>query len=95
MDSKMSDRLRAMVRQARAKAAPVKVRLRAGLSGRQLTGAVRELRSRLGGAEYLSISGTVHGTLPLDAAETVAGLPEVEWVDVEPEVPIEELIDPE
>jgi hypothetical protein len=94
MDSKMSDRLQAMVRQAGAKTAPVKVRLRAGLSGKKLTGAVKKLQSRLGGAEYLAISGTVHGTLPLDTAETVAGLPEVEWMDVEPEVPIEELIDP-
>jgi hypothetical protein len=94
MDSKMSDRLQAMVRQAPAATAPVKVRLRAGLSGKKLTNAVRKVRSRLGGAEYLSISGTVHGTLPLAAAATVSELPEVESIDVEQAVPIEDLIDP-
>jgi hypothetical protein len=95
MAGKMSDRLQAMVDEDAERTAPVKVRLRAGLIGKELKNAVREIESRIEGAEYLSISGTVHGQLPLNSVESVSELPEVEWIDVEKEVPIEELIDPE
>jgi hypothetical protein len=70
------------------------VRLRGGLSGKKLQSAVRKIESRMQGAEYLSISGTVHGQIPLNVVASVSDLPEVEWIDVEKEVPIEELIDP-
>jgi hypothetical protein len=94
MAGKLSDRLQAMVNQDSARTAPVKVRLRADLSGKRLKNAVRKIESHIAGAEYLSISGTVHGKIPLKAVAGVSDLPEVEWIDVEKEVPIEELIDP-
>jgi hypothetical protein len=94
MSGKLSDRLEAMVNQGSERTAPVQVRLRAGLNGRERTNVVRKLKSRIGGAEYLKISGTVHGRIPLDAVASVSELPEVEWIDVEKPVPIEELIDP-
>jgi hypothetical protein len=94
MAGKLSDRLQALVDRDSEGTAPVKVRLRAGLSGRQLKNAVRKIESRLDGAEYLSISGTVHGEIPLRAVASVSAFQEVEWMDVEKEVPIEELIDP-
>jgi hypothetical protein len=94
MSGKLSERLEEMVSRGGERTAPVKVRLRAGLSEKQVKNAVRKLASRLGGAEYLSISGTVHGRMALDAAASVSGLPEVEWIDVEKEVPLEDLIDP-
>lgn len=94
MDGKLSDRLRTMLDQDGGRTAPVKVRLRADLSAKRLKEAVREIGSRVSGAEYLSISGTLHGQIPLHAVASVSSLPEVEWIDLEKEVPIEELIDP-
>jgi len=82
-----------MVSQDGERTAPVKVRLRADLSGKKLKNAVRKVESRINRAEYLSISGTVHGEVPLNAVARVSDLPEVESIDVEVEVPIEELID--
>ncbi|MCI0458950.1 MAG: hypothetical protein L0Z62_18485 [Gemmataceae bacterium] len=94
MANKLSDRPQAMIDQNGERIAPVKVRLRADLRGQKLKNAVRKIESRIDGAEYLSISGTVHGQIPLKAVASVSALPEVEWIDVEKEVPIEELIDP-
>jgi hypothetical protein len=94
MAGKLSDRLQAMVNQDSERTASVKVRLRTDLSGKKLKNAVRKIESRIDGAEYLSISGTVHGQIPLKKVVSVSDLPEVEWIDVEKEVPIEELIDP-
>jgi hypothetical protein len=94
MMSKLSERLEAMVHQDGEQTAPVQVRLRAGLNNRERTNVVRKLQTRIPGAEYLKISGTVHGQVRLNAVERVSELPEVEWIDVEKEVPIEELIDP-
>ena len=64
MLDKVSDRLEALVRGAGAGIAPVKVRLRAGLNPQTLKTAVQKIKSHLGGAEYLSISGTVHARNP-------------------------------
>jgi hypothetical protein len=74
--------------------APVQARLRADLKGKELKNAVGKIESYLDGAEYLPISGTVHGHIPLSAVASLSDLPEVEWIDVETEVPSEELIDP-
>jgi hypothetical protein len=94
MASKMSDRLQALINEDSARTAPVKVRLRAELSGKKLKNAVRKIESCIAEAEYLPISGTVHGLIPLAAVAEVSELPEVEWIDVEKAVPIEKLIDP-
>jgi hypothetical protein len=93
MASKLSDRLQALVKQDNEQTAPVMVLLRADLTGMKLKNAVRKIESHLDGAEYLSISGTVHGQMPLREVARVSKLPEVEWIDVEKEAPIEELID--
>ena len=94
MASKVSGRLQALVNEDSTRIAPVKVRLRADLRGKKLENAVRKIECHLGGAEYLPISGTVHGQMPLKAVANLSDLPEVEWIDVEKEVTIEELIDP-
>ena len=94
MASKLSDRLQDLVNQDSERTASVQVRLRADLNGKKLKNAVRKIESHIAGAEYLSISGTVHGRMPLSAVARVSDLPEVEWIDLEKEVPIEELIDP-
>jgi hypothetical protein len=94
MRNKLSDRLQALVNQDSERTAPVQVRLRADLSGKKVKNAVRKIESQITGAEYLSISGTVHGQIPLSEVARVSDLPEVEWIDLEKEVPIEELIDP-
>jgi len=94
MASKLSDRLQALLNQHSEQTTPVKVRLQADLSGRTLKNVVRKIALRLTGAEYLSISGTIHGHIPLNAVAQVSQLPEVEWIDIEKEVPIDELIDP-
>jgi len=92
--SKLSDRLQTLVNQDSERTAPVKVRLQADLSGKKLKSAVRKIESHIIGAEYLSISGTVHGQMPLSAVARLSALPEVEWIDVEKEVPMKDLIDP-
>ncbi len=94
MPSKLSDRLQALLNTDSERTAPVMVLLRADLSGTKLKNAVRKIESHLDGAEHLSISGTVHGQMPLREVARVSKLPEVEWIDVEKEAPIEELIDP-
>lgn len=94
MAEKISDRLRALVNGDERRSAPVVVRLSADLSGNALKSAVHDLTTRIDGAEYLSISGTVHGQVPLNDVPQVSELPGVEWIDLEKEVPIDELIDP-
>jgi len=94
MSGKLSDRLAALADTRPRGSAPVTVRLRADLSAGEVRGAVRELGLRIDGAEYLSISGTVHGQLSLGTLGDVAALPEVEWVDLERSAAVEELIDP-
>jgi hypothetical protein len=91
--SNLSDRLQALVDRDGKRIAPVKVRLRADLSETTRASAVQRIKSLMTRAEYLSISGTVHGQMPMNAIALVSDLPEVEWIDVEQEVPIEELLD--
>ncbi len=91
---KLSERLLNLIESASAKVAPIKVRLKAGLSPQQLKSAVKKVESALNKPEYLSISGTVHGNISLGQLAKVSAMPEVEYIDVEKEVPINELIDP-
>ena len=90
---KVSDRLEQLTGRGE-KSAPVTIRLAAGLPRKKLDRTVRAVQSRLLGAEYLAVSGTVHGTLPLADVAAVSDLPEVEWIDVEPTATTAELIDP-
>ena len=97
MSPKMSSRLQALVNRSGVPSdvspAAVKVRLRAGLRGAEVSATLRRLATWVGAADYVPISGTVHGRIRLTDAEQLAELAEVESIDLETSVPIEALLD--
>jgi hypothetical protein len=94
VSGKISERLQEVVNRGSVSDVPVKIRLKADLTPRRLLSTLKKIGSHVSDVEHLAISGTVHGRLALSGVTFVSGVPDVEWIDLEGEVPIEELIDP-
>ena len=54
---------------------------------------VRQLCTSQEDLEFIPISGTLHCELPLSKIAELAKMPLVEWVDLEKQRPLEELLD--
>jgi hypothetical protein len=94
MSDKLSDHLQDLLQNGSVRTVPVTVLLHADLTGKRLKNAVQKIESQMEDAEYLDISGTVHGQMRLSGVKNLSELPEVESIDVERDAPISELIDP-
>lgn len=97
MFRKMSPRLQALVTRddgaSELPLAAVKVRLRSGLDVREVSATLNQLERWIPRAEYVPISGTVHGSIRLRDAENLENLAAVESIDLENSVPVGLLID--
>ena len=92
---KLTDRLRLLLQQGGADVITIKIRLKSTPDSERLQKAIDTVCSRLTNAEYIGISGTIHGTVKATRVSALTNIAEVESIDVERTVPVTELMDPE
>lgn len=54
---------------------------------------VRNLSTNQESVEFIPISGTLHCEVPLSRLQELEAMPQVEWIDLEKERPVAELLD--
>jgi hypothetical protein len=75
---------------------PLNISIRRDISSKARDTSIKQvgdLCTQKQNLEFIPVSGTVHCELPVARLNELAALPEVEWIDIEKEVPIEQLLD--
>jgi hypothetical protein len=94
MAGKISDRLASLADRApKHTRVSIQVLLARNIDAKQLATTLNSLKQEIDAAEYVSISGTVHGRAPLERVPIIQAMPSVEWIDLESHAALEELID--